>query len=137
MIAVNIMDINIRVLGSGDSLERASEVFSGSGEVVLPVLNGEGVLMGVLSKKTLPPALDGEAGKGAEAAGAKRAPLSAGGVCGKAFISAGPGATFSELKDKLPRARGVIYIVDNSGRLLGRVGEAELAARAAEYGENR
>jgi len=135
VIAVNIMDINSPVLGYGDSLERASEVFSVSGEVSLPVLKDEGLLVGVLSRKSLIASPEGEAGEVGGAEGTKPAPLVAGEPCAKAFVSAAPGATFFELKKMLPGTGGLVYIVDNAGRFLGLVGEAELARRAAEYGD--
>jgi len=131
MIAVNIMSIEVTALGFDDNPARVGEVFSESETGELPVLKADKVLAGVLSKASLPGALK-------DAAKAGKGSLTAGGLCKRVFRSAAPGATFLELKEMLQGADETppyVYIVDNAGRLLGRVGQEDLARRTAEYGE--
>ncbi len=128
MIAANIMDIEGAVLASGDSLARACEVFSGTDAKYLPVLDNGAVVIGVLSGERL---LKAVAEAGATV-------LTVAGLCERAFLSALPGASLLELRERLGRKEGrggPVFIVDNAGRLLGRVGDAELARRAHEYAE--
>jgi len=125
MIAVNIMNIKVTSLSADDSLARANEVFSSVEVDELPVLDGSAVIIGVLSRERL-----------LRAGGGKSA-LNVGALSEKTFKSAGPEARLVELRNQLKGAEhGPVFIVDNGGRLLGRVGEAELARRAAEYAEH-
>jgi len=134
MIAVNIMSIEVTALAFDDNPASVSEVFSEPGAVEMPVLKADNVLAGVLSKASLPGALKEmhktpKAGRGSRTAGC---------LCKRFFKSAAPGAAFFELKEMLKgtdERSAYVYIVDNAGRLLGRVGHADLARRAAEYGE--
>jgi len=131
MIAVNIMSIEVTALAFDDNIARVGEVFFESGAGEMPVLKADNVLAGVLSKASLPRYLK-------EAAKAGKGSLTAGCLCKRAFRSAAPGAAFFELKEMLKGADerpAYVYIVDNAGRLLGRVGKEDLARRAAEYGE--
>jgi len=122
MIAVNIMNIEVTALLAEDSPARANEVFSAVDVDELPVLNGQAVIIGVLSRQRL------------LRAGGGKSDLNAGGLSERGFKSAGPEAKLVELRNQLKGVEhGSVFIVDNGGRLLGRVGEAELARRAAEY----
>lgn len=124
MIAVNIMNIEVTALSAEDSPARANEVFSVVDVDELPVLNGSAVIIGVLSRERLLRAGDGKSA------------LNVGALSERAFKSAGPEARLVELRNLLKGAgHGSVFIVDNSGRLLGRVGEAELARRVVEYAE--
>jgi len=133
MIAVNIMSIEVTALAFDDNLARVGELFSESGAEEMPVLKADNVLAGVVSKASLPRYLK-EAEKAAKAG---KGTIAAGGLCGRTFRSAAPGAAFLELKEMLQGADerpSYVYIIDNAGRLLGRVGKEDLARRAAEYG---
>jgi len=134
MIAVNIMSIEVTALAFDDNLVRIGEVFSEPGAGEMPVLKADKVLAGVLSKASLPEALK-EMDKTPNAVRGSR---TAGCLCKRFFKSAAPGDAFLELKEMLKGAderSAYVYIVDNAGRLLGRVGQEDLARRAAEYGE--
>ncbi len=134
MIAVNIMSIDVTALAFDDNPARVREVFSESGAGEMPVLDADKVLAGVLRKPRFLKALK-EAEEGPET---ERGALTAGGLCERTFMSASPGAAFFELKEMLKGADerpAYVYIVDNAGRLLGRVGKEDLTRRAVEYGE--
>jgi len=132
MIAVNIMSIEAAVLSSDDDLASAYEVILEADADELPVLTGDKLIIGVLSKKRLFGAMKNKAGPAVNSNGRS---LNAGGLCSRTFRSASPGATFLELEDMLKKSYDTIYIVDNAGRFLGRVGRAELNGRTAQYGE--
>jgi len=129
LLAINIMEADIVVIREGCTLSRAMDLFGESASEALPVLDGEGRLMGVVSREDLESAIS--AGSGEEAAG--RRAVSLVGLARGGFVSAGPGATADELREMLGAGASAVYIVDGGGRLLGRVQGQDLLRREREY----
>jgi CBS domain-containing protein len=142
MIAVNVMDLDVEVIREEEGLSRVFEIFEKSPEAVLPVLHGDGRLVGVLWRDDLEAFLKGSAKRGARQGG----PAMVAELVREDYIVAGPMATVDEIRKKLASASGegrgeiaasvaFVYIVDGHGRLLGRVGSTELELREKAYEE--
>lgn len=142
MIAVNAMDLDVEVIREEEGLSRVSDIFEKNGEAVLPVLHGDGRLVGVLWRDDLEAFLKDSAKSGAGQGG----PAMVAELVRGDYIVAGPMATVDEIRKKLASASGegrgevvasgaFVYIVDGHGRLLGRVGSADLERREKAYEE--
>ncbi len=146
MIAANMMDmdvqaIDMQAIGEGGDLSGVLGIFEKAAEDVLPVLQGGGRLVGVLWREDIEAFLKGSAERGEGQVG----PAMAAALVRADYAAAGPMASADEIREKLASASGgggkagasaaFVYIVDGHGRLLGRVGQAEIELREKAYEE--
>jgi len=112
--AVNIMDIEITVLGEGDGPDKARKIFNETGEEALPVAGADGRLIGVLRKDVV--------------SGANEGPRGFSSLLEKDFPCAGPEIGAGELEKMLDEAAApFVLILDRQGRPLGRVRRGDLS----------
>jgi len=126
VIAVNIMKIELMRLSAGESTRSALEAFSKCRAELLPVLDCDGIMLGLLCKESLLRAVEKESvlGEG----------LTVADIYETDFECVEPEASFDELRDKFAKGALLLFVVDKGGRLLGSISEAELTSRLQEYG---
>jgi len=127
MIAVNIMRIDLKVIPGEYSAQSALEVFRQCRVDVLPVVDSNAMMLGVLRRERFLKAMCGESGR------RQSKTLRAADICETDFVSIGPEAAISELRGLLSGGAVCLFVVDKGARLLGSISEAELTSRLKEY----
>lgn len=135
MVAANIM-VFAEAASQGSAIAEALKLLKDA--PVVPVVDGEGRLVGQLEArclvKALGPALEAPSALAGLAAALEE--KTAGDVMEKAFASISPETTVSDIAALMEKAHAV-FVVDDGMRLLGRITPEEILERIWEYRERK